>query len=501
MSRRAHWAKVDFGNRHTFPNARDFGDRWRSGGSAGASPSRLHPCLIRVSSVAPHQRPHRNRSDRPKANEKCHHSLCDWHSIRRLEGVHSRRHASRSARVCMEAPVMTNAQASQRAVAILGFLTVLLWSENASAQAVGSTVVVTDTVDVMENGEAVGNVFPGDCLRIEQVDGDLYRVRATNRLGWIRRSDVIPLERAIDFFTDRLRKKPNVRDFVCRAEIWRKLGDYENAMRDFDESVRVDPESAFGYGSRALEWRHRGEIDKAIADETKVIQLESKRKVSRNYSHAYFSRAHSLQYKGAYDEAISDLTEAIRIEESENLIYYAERAMALLAKGDHDKALDDGNELIRIEPKAAGGHFRRGRVWSARREYDKALADFNTAVQFGPDSPGAFQYRAWFLATCPEMKYRDGVKAVADAKKMQELWGDWRQLVHYHQDVLAAAYAEAGDFENAIKYQEEALAHVSKPYQTERISVNDKDEYAARLALYRAGRPYRDEPKRNVRPE
>jgi tetratricopeptide (TPR) repeat protein len=87
-------------------------------------------------------------------------------------------------------------------------------------------------------------------------------------------------------------------------------------------------------------------------------------------------------------------------------------------------------------------------------------------------------------ATCPDAKYRDGKKAVDDGKRACELtaWRDAHAL-----DTLAAAYAEAGDFQNAVKWQEKAVAL---------YPASSKSELRSRLDLYKAHKPYRDAAKK-----
>ena len=93
---------------------------------------------------------------------------------------------------------------------------------------------------------------------------------------------------------------------------------------------------------------------------------------------------------------------------------------------------------------------------------------------------------AWLLATCPEDRFRDGKKAVAAATRACELtrWKNAEVL-----DTLAAADAEAGDFDAAVKWQLKALGLMGKDDEPGRKAMD------ARLVLYRAKKPYREQPK------
>jgi hypothetical protein len=87
------------------------------------------------------------------------------------------------------------------------------------------------------------------------------------------------------------------------------------------------------------------------------------------------------------------------------------------------------------------------------------------------------------MATCSEEKYRDGKRALEYAEKACELsgWKSWREL-----GTLAAAYAETGDFSNAMKWQEKAI---------ELANEEQKQGGDEQLDLYRSHKPYREIPK------
>ena len=108
----------------------------------------------------------------------------------------------------------------------------------------------------------------------------------------------------------------------------------------------------------------------------------------------------------------------------------------------------------RLQPKYAWPYWQRGNAWKKKGDYAKALADFDEAVRLDPALAGAHNSRAWLLGTCPDAKYRDGKAAVESAKKACERT-DWK--VANYLRTLAAACAEAGQFDDAVAWEEKAM--------------------------------------------
>jgi tetratricopeptide (TPR) repeat protein len=198
---------------------------------------------------------------------------------------------------------------------------------------------------------------------------------------------------------------------------------------------------------------------------------------------AYMRRGVIWGMKGETDIAIADFSESIRLNPN-NVTAYLYRGNTWRGKTKHepDKAISDYDMAIRLDPKLEAAYYGRGIAWRMKREYDKAIADWNDAIRLDPNFQWAFHRRAWLWATCPDPKYRDGKKAISSATRACEL-SEW------HSDTflgaLAAAYAEAGDFEKAVEWQEKA----NKLY----LNDEEKKKGEERLKLFQEKRPYWDE--------
>ncbi|MDA1049181.1 MAG: hypothetical protein O3C40_01705 [Planctomycetota bacterium] len=112
--------------------------------------------------------------------------------------------------------------------------------------------------------------------------------------------------------------------------------------------------------------------------------------------------------------------------------------------------------------------------------YSEALESVNVALESNPDSAFLRNNKAWLLATCPDDAVRDGKLAIEHATKACEL-SNWINAMFL--DTLAAAYAETGDFESAVKWQKEAIRLDNGAFA---------QDFQKRLRLFKAGKPYRE---------
>jgi tetratricopeptide (TPR) repeat protein len=135
-----------------------------------------------------------------------------------------------------------------------------------------------------------------------------------------------------------------------------------------------------------------------------------------------------------------------------------------------------------LNPTWPNSLVARGDAYADAGNYRAALADFREAVRRFPKSARTHDGLAWFLATCPDGRWRDGKQAVNEATLGCALsdWGD-----AYNLNSLAAALAETGDFEQAVMRSTQALKGASP---------SDRKRFEEQLASYRQGKPWRELP-------
>ena len=198
-------------------------------------------------------------------------------------------------------------------------------------------------------------------------------------------------------------------------------------------------------------------------------------------------RFRGLSYKhlGRRDEALRDFLEVIRLQPQLDLGYYNAGVIYNL-QGRYKDAINMMTRAIQLQKDNRGLARRRserGNAYFHLGDFKRAESDFVAAVRLDPHDPDVINNVAWFRATCPEARFRNGKEAVELATRActLEKWKDADGI-----DTLAAAYAETGNFAEAEHYQEKAMALLSEGEAL-------RPKFRARLEQYRARQPVRQE--------
>lgn len=172
--------------------------------------------------------------------------------------------------------------------------------------------------------------------------------------------------------------------------------------------------------------------------------------------------------------------EAIRINRN-YVPSYINRGRAYGSKREFDRAIGDLSEAIRLDSKNTVAFNNRGLVYEDTRDYDKAISDYAEAIRLDSKDPDGYNNLARLLATCPKDSVRNGKHAVELATKANALsLGKVSDIA----STLASAYAECGDFNEAIKWQQKAIALGDLRGDRLRIAQD-------RLKLYEDRKPFR----------
>jgi tetratricopeptide (TPR) repeat protein len=305
---------------------------------------------------------------------------------------------------------------------------------------------------------------------VRKDEGGRLRVESRRQAGWIAKGDAVLLAQAVAHFTAR---PPDSHALTARGQAHAANNEAAKALADFDAAIRLDPKAVLAYYHRANLAYGQGRYDQALEDYNVVIRDDPA------FDWAYHVRGWIYYRKKDYDKALADFETAIRLVPTES-VFYRDRGNIALARKDYDLALADYDKSIQLDPSYVVPWHLRGVTWQAKKEYAKAAADYEKAVQLAGKAPYASTYHtalALLRAGCPEATLRDGAKALESAQKAHALAKGPAEMT-----ALAAAYAELGHFEQAVEWQEKAIAAAPS---------GAKDPYRERLKQYQDRKPYR----------
>src|ERR1700730_17605619 len=138
-------------------------------------------------------------------------------------------------------------------------------------------------------------------------------------------------------------------------------------------------ELASAFSNRGVAYKRKGDLDRAIADYDEAIKINPKNGI------AFINRGLGYLKKGDLDRTIADLSDIIRLY-PKFAMGYGNRGEAYLRKGELDRALADLNEAIATDPQLTTAYAYRGLVQEKKGDRERARADFEMALSL-PATP------------------------------------------------------------------------------------------------------------------
>jgi tetratricopeptide (TPR) repeat protein len=194
-----------------------------------------------------------------------------------------------------------------------------------------------------------------------------------------------------------------------RGDAYTSKGDYDRAIQDFDQSIKLQPTNAKPFNNRGVAYLKKGEYDLAIKSFDEAVRLDA------GYAKAFINRAESYQKKNEHDRAVRDYDEAIRLEPSSKAAWNG-RCWARAILGELQPALEDCNKALQSDPTAAI-YDSRGLTYMKMGRFDAAIDDYNSALRFEPKLASALYGRG--LGKFKKGDRAGGDADISAAKKIQ----------------------------------------------------------------------------------
>jgi tetratricopeptide (TPR) repeat protein len=252
-------------------------------------------------------------------------------------------------------------------------------------------------------------------------------------------------------------------------------GKVDEAIAHYQMALQIKPDNAEAHYNLGNELLQKGKVDEAIAHFQKALQI------TPEFAEAHYNLGDALLQKGKVDEAIAHFQKALQITPEFAEAHY-NLGGALLQKGSVDEAIAHYQKALQIKPDYAKAHFNLGNALFQKGSVDEAIAHFQKALEIDPDYAKAQNNLAWVLATCPQASLRNGNKAVELAQRANQLTGDGNPAI---LGTLAAAYAEAGRFPEAVETAQRALQLAETQSNTALAEA-----IRSQMKLYQAGLPF-----------
>lgn len=273
-------------------------------------------------------------------------------------------------------------------------------------------------------------------------------------------------------------KQVRIRDariYLLRGYQYSREGEYEDAVWNFNKTIELSPTNSLAYYARGDAYFLQKKYDAAVKDFNEAVKLHPAN------STAVELRGMSYTHKGDYDKAIADFTRLIKLHYHVAINYYR-RGYTYGRENRWTNAIEDYKQAVRLNSTNDAYYDALGYAYLHEKDPANAVKNFDESLRLSPDNTEYLNNLAWFLAVYPDAKFRDGLAAVGLAEKACRLT-DWRRRGFV--DTLAAAYAETGDFTDAVKYEKQAL-------RMDGASDKEDLEEQSRLELYQHHQPYRE---------
>ncbi len=192
---------------------------------------------------------------------------------------------------------------------------------------------------------------------------------------------------AIAEFSEAIKIDPEYEDaYLKRGSAYRNTGNYTHAITDFDKAIALNDKDPHIYYNRGMTYQLKGEYDQAIEDYTEAIDLDD------TFARAYTGRGYSHYWNQDFEDALEDLNKAIDLDEHDPYAYNG-RGFVYDAIDDHDRAVQDYEQAIVLftpiiegENCRAEDYYARGLAYKFKGDRDKAINDFEICKEIAINS-------------------------------------------------------------------------------------------------------------------
>jgi tetratricopeptide (TPR) repeat protein len=244
----------------------------------------------------------------------------------------------------------------------------------------------------------------------------------------------------------------------------------------FEETLRLEPDCELAHNNLAFILMANGDAKAAMGHFEQAVQLKP------DYAEAHYNLGCMLLKDGKNREAIGHFQKALQ-SKPDLAVACHNCGVALTREGRDTEARSYFREAIRMQPDLPEAHLFLGRILFEEGHVEEAEQCFRRTLQLKPNNAAALDDLAWLLATAENAAWRNGTEAIRLAEQARQLTGGRKARA---LAVLAAAYAEAGRFREAV-----SVAQVAIDRYQELNNEQQAQQVRKQKAAYAAHRPSR----------
>jgi tetratricopeptide (TPR) repeat protein len=275
-----------------------------------------------------------------------------------------------------------------------------------------------------------------------------------------------------------------------RGRTYHLMGRYEEALKDFDLAIELNPKDNRAFSLRGRTYRRMKHYEEALKDFDMAIELDPK------YTWSIASRGQTYRSMKRYEEALKDFDLAIELNPKLDwALAYRGRTYHLMQR--YQEALRDFDLAIELNPKYAWAILNRGRVYRLIQQYQQAILDFNRAIELDAEDDWylyerALSYQA--LNQIPEAQ-NDLKQAIRLAQQeYSKKPEDWRVIFN-----LALYYLTIGNIEQARFFYRDAIDR-GAPSDRIQVAIEDLEDFLTVFPDHAMAKSARDALKKRLNP-
>jgi protein O-mannosyl-transferase len=261
------------------------------------------------------------------------------------------------------------------------------------------------------------------------------------------------------------------------GSVWLKSGRVDDAIHEYQAALKITPESPVARNNLGSAFLKQGKVAEAIQEFRRVLSRDPQS------LKGHFNLAGALLRDGRTTEAVAEYEKALAIRPD-----FAQGHLALghaLMRAERlADAIAQFKTAVQLQPGYVHARNSLATAFAAKQQWAEAIRCWRETLEIDPNNVAAQSGLAWTLATAPDPTLRNGAEALAISQRLSQTTEASNPMI---LRVLAAAYAEAGRFPEAIETTERGIALATSQYRSDLAALLQSD-----LKLLQSAQPLRD---------